>query len=177
VTFFVPPHARTGQYVSCPGSFGWRSLRVVVSVLQRFRCNESKWLDVKPEHHILPEHNRHSPADHERHASTGTELGGYLFSNAVSGRLMDGRPFVVRHDPVRRLCLTIGDAHFGCADGAPVIPTPRFSVEAEGSALAYGYLPDNATAVAAVLGDGRRVDDDILSNSAPACGPCRSLGQ
>jgi hypothetical protein len=80
---------------------------------------------------------------------------------------MDGRLFVVRNDPVRRLCLKIGDADFGCADGAPVVPTPRFSVDAEGSALAYGYLPDNATAVAAVLDNGRRVDDDILSNGAP----------
>jgi hypothetical protein len=94
-------------------------------------------------------------------------------ANAVAGHLMDGRLFVVRHDPVRRLCLTIGDADFGCADGAPEIaadqdqPTTRFSVETERFCTRVRLSPDNATAVVAVLNDGRRVDDDILSNGAP----------
>lgn len=95
------------------------------------------------------------------------------YGNAVTGRLMDGRPFVVLQDPLRGLCLSIGDTDFGCNSGAPVSaadrnrPTARFSVEAEGSALAYGYLPENATAVVAVLADGRRVGDHVLSNSVP----------
>ena len=91
---------------------------------------------------------------------------------------MDERPFVVLHDPVHRLCLTLGDQDFGCDDEGPVVPldrdqtTARFAVEryadgAEGSSLAYGYLPENATAVVTVLDDGRRVDDDIVSDRVP----------
>jgi hypothetical protein len=83
---------------------------------------------------------------------------------------MDGRPFLVRHDPVRQLCLTIGDTDFGCNDGAPLTldqGTPRYSAEVQGSALAYGYLPQDATAVVAVFADGRRVDDEVLSNGVP----------
>jgi hypothetical protein len=86
---------------------------------------------------------------------------------------MDGRPFLVRHDPVHRLCVTLGDKDFGCDDEGPVIgpnqdpTTARFTAEVHGSLLAYGYLPENATAVVAVLNDGRRLDDDIVSNGAP----------
>jgi hypothetical protein len=68
----------------------------------------------------------------------------------------------------------IGDTDFGgsggCNDGAPLTPgqgTPIFFSEVQGSLLAYGYLAENATAVVAVLDDGRRVDDDVVSNSAP----------
>jgi hypothetical protein len=100
------------------------------------------------------------------------------FEDAVGGRLMDGRPFFVRHDPVHTLCLTIGDQDFGCDDEGPVVPrdrdptTARFAVEryadgAEGASLAYGYLPENATGVVAVLDDGRRVDDEVVSKGAP----------
>jgi hypothetical protein len=42
-----------------------------------------------------------------------------------------------------------------------------FSAEVQGSLFAFGYLPENATAVVAVFDDGRRVDDDVVSNSAP----------
>jgi len=76
------------------------------------------------------------------------------------------------------LCLTLGDQDFGCDDEGPAIPldrdqtTARFAVErhadgAEGAALAYGYLPENAIGVAAVLDDGRRMDDDVVSNVPP----------
>jgi hypothetical protein len=74
---------------------------------------------------------------------------------------------------VHRLCLTIDDVDFGCDDEGPVVAadrdqtTARFSAEAERAALAYGYMPENAVAVVALLDDGRRVDDDIVSNSAP----------
>jgi hypothetical protein len=86
---------------------------------------------------------------------------------------MDGRPFLVRHDPVHTLCLTIGDHDFGCDDEGPVVPrdrdptTDRFALEPEAAVLAYGYLPDNATGVVAVLDDGRRVDDEVVSNDVP----------
>jgi hypothetical protein len=88
---------------------------------------------------------------------------------------MDGRSFVVRHDPARGLCLTIDDTDFdasaaSCNDGAPLTlgqGAPRFSAEVQGSLLAFGYLPENATAVVAVFDDGRRVDDDVVSNSSP----------
>jgi hypothetical protein len=86
---------------------------------------------------------------------------------------MDGRPFVVSHYPVHRLCVTLGDTDFGCDDAGPVIgpnqdqTTGRFTVEVQGSLLAYGYLPEDATAVVAVFNDGRRVDDDVVSNDAP----------
>ena len=88
---------------------------------------------------------------------------------------MDGRPFLVRHDPGRGLCSTIGDTDFdagaaSCNDGAPLTlgqGTPRFTAEVQGSLLAFGYLPENATAVVAVLDDGRRVDDDVVSDGAP----------
>jgi hypothetical protein len=95
------------------------------------------------------------------------------FPNAVAGRLMDGRPFLVRHDPEHGLCLTIDDRDFGCDDAGPVIgvdqdkTTARFSAEVQGSALAYGYLPEDATAVVAVFDDGRRVDEDVVSEAAP----------
>ena len=86
---------------------------------------------------------------------------------------MDGRPFVVRHDPVHRLCVTLGDTALGCDDAGPVIgadqdqTTARYSAEVQGSLLACGYLPENATAVVAVFNDGRRVDDDVVSDGAP----------
>jgi hypothetical protein len=102
--------------------------------------------------------------------------------NAVTGRLMDGRPFVVRHDPAQGLCLRIGDTAFGgavsCNDGAPVTlgqGTPRFSAEVQGSRLAYGYLPETATGVVAVFDDGRRVDDVVVSTSAPRVWALHSL--
>jgi len=73
---------------------------------------------------------------------------------------------------VHRLCVTRGDTDLGCDDTGPVIganqdQTPRYSVEVQGSLLAYGYLPENATAVIAVFNDGRRVDDDVVSDGAP----------
>jgi len=86
---------------------------------------------------------------------------------------MDGRPFFVRHDPVRRLCVTLGNTDFGCDDTGAVIgpnqdqTTARFTAEVQGSLLAYGYLPENATSVVAVFNDGRRVDNDVVSNDAP----------
>jgi hypothetical protein len=86
---------------------------------------------------------------------------------------MDGRLFVVRHDPVHRLCVTLGDTDLGCDDAGPVIgadqdqTTARVTAEVQGSLLAYGYLPENATAVVGVFNDGRRVDDDAVSNGAP----------
>jgi hypothetical protein len=99
-----------------------------------------------------------------------------LFGNegsAVAGRLTDGRLFVVRHDPVHRLCVRLGDTDLGCDDAGPVIgadrdqTTARFTAEVQGFLLAYGYLPENATAVVAVFNDGRRVDDDVVSEGAP----------
>ena len=95
------------------------------------------------------------------------------FPNAVGGRLMDGRPFLVRHDPVHHLCVTLGDTDLGCDDAGPVIgpnqdpTTARFTAEVQGSLLAYGYLPENATAAVAVFNDGRRLDNDIVSKNAP----------
>jgi hypothetical protein len=71
------------------------------------------------------------------------------------------------------LCLTIGDHDFGCDDEGPVVPsdrdptTARFGLEPEAAVLAYGYLPENAVGVVAVLDDGRRVEDDVLSKDAP----------
>jgi hypothetical protein len=75
--------------------------------------------------------------------------------------------------PVHRLCVTLGDTDFGCDDAGPVIgpnqdqTTTRFTVEVQGSLLAFGYLPENAIAVVAMFDDGRRLDDDIVSNGAP----------
>jgi hypothetical protein len=86
---------------------------------------------------------------------------------------MDGRLFVVRHDPVRGLCVTLGATDVGCDDGGTVIgygqdqTTARFTAEVQGSLLAYGYLPENATAAVAVFNDGRRVEDDIVSDVPP----------
>ena len=86
---------------------------------------------------------------------------------------MDGRPFFVRHDPVHRLCVTLGDTDLGCDDAGPVVGAnqdqtmARITAEPQGSLLAYGYLPENATAVVAVFNDGQRADNDVLSNSAP----------
>jgi hypothetical protein len=71
------------------------------------------------------------------------------------------------------LCLTIGDQDFGCDDEGPVVPrdrdptTARFALEPEAAVLAYGYLPENATGVVAVLDDGRRVDNEVVSKGAP----------
>jgi len=91
----------------------------------------------------------------------------------VTGRLRDGRPFVVRHDPEHRLCVTLGDADFGCDDAGPAIgpnqdqTTIRLTAEVQGSVLAYGYLPEKAIAVVALFNDGRRLDDDVVSNGVP----------
>ena len=74
---------------------------------------------------------------------------------------------------MHRLCVTLGDTDLGCDDAGPVIgadrdqTTARFSAEVQGSLLAYGYLPENATGVVAVFNDGRRVADDIVSKGAP----------
>jgi len=85
---------------------------------------------------------------------------------------------------VHRLCVTRGDTDLGCDDAGPVIgadqdqTTARYSAEVQGSLLAYGYLPENTTAVVAVFNDGRRVDDDVVSDGAPLMWalptPCRS---
>lgn len=93
--------------------------------------------------------------------------------DTISGALVDGRPFTLRNDPDRRLCLTIAGIDLGCDDTGPVMPawadqtTARFTFgpPPTGADLAVGYLPDGAVGVAADLNDGTRVDAAVIGGT------------
>src|SRR5262245_11598967 len=62
-----------------------------------------------------------------------------------------------------------GRRRYGCVNAwsRARLTTARFALETGAAVLAYGYLPANATGVVAVLNDGRRIDDEIVSKGAP----------
>jgi hypothetical protein len=90
---------------------------------------------------------------------------GTTVAQPLTGKLVDGRPFTLRHDPVHGLCLEIGGTNLGCDDVGPVLPagadptTARHAIDPVApfeEVLAYGYLPTDAAGVVAQLPTGRR---------------------
>jgi hypothetical protein len=96
------------------------------------------------------------------------------YESAVGVASRMGGPTLFVTIQCTRLCVTLGDADFGCDDAGPVIgpgqdqTTARFTAEVQGSLLAYGHLPESATAVVGVFNDGRRLDDDVVSKPVPS---------
>lgn len=92
---------------------------------------------------------------------------------AMSGTLTDGDSWIVRDDPNRGLCVTIGDINYGCDDTADFVGqfepayTPRLvalRVPPEGidfeqiGILAFGYLPEGTQAVELRDSQSRRME-------------------
>ncbi len=97
---------------------------------------------------------------------------------AMSGTLVDGDNWVVREDPARGLCVTIGDVNYGCDDSPGFVSefapphTPRFvalRVPPEGidyeqiGILLFGYLPDGAEAVELRDADAKLMESETFA--------------
>lgn len=87
----------------------------------------------------------------------------------ISGVLADGRSWRVIDDPFHGLCSSVGETYLGCDDVGPVVgpEDPPESPRLGGdrllrTAVAYGYLPDRASAVVLVLPDGRQINDSLV---------------
>jgi hypothetical protein len=97
------------------------------------------------------------PAEPQEPAATDT----------ISGTLVDGRPWTLRHDADHGLCIAIGETDFGCDDQGPVLDpgddpaTPRVVVDGHDlprdqlGVLVYAYLPAGATTVVVEWDGGR----------------------
>jgi hypothetical protein len=91
----------------------------------------------------------------------------------ISGTLLDGQPWTVRHDTVHGLCVKLGEADLGCDDEGPVIgpgadpATPRLALAPsarsfDSGSLVYGFLPAGATRVELVHDDGRSITTGVV---------------
>jgi hypothetical protein len=99
-------------------------------------------------------------------------------ADTISGTLVDGRPWTLRHDADHGLCIAIGETDFGCDDEGPVLDpgddpaTPRVAVDGHDlprdqlGVLVYAYLPAGATTVVIEWDGGRESADGLVIDPA-----------
>jgi hypothetical protein len=91
----------------------------------------------------------------------------------ITGTLLDGQPWTVRHDAVHGLCVMFGEANLGCDDQGPVIgpdadpAIPRLAParsarSPDSGSLVYGFLPPGATRVELIYDGGPRIPTGLV---------------
>ncbi len=97
--------------------------------------------------------------------------------DSITGTLADGRTFTLQHDPLTRLCLTVGggDKQTECDSSGSIgmdddQTTPRLLPDVHSPydlVVAYGYLPGAATGVEVTLPTGVSLSADVVLGAYP----------
>jgi hypothetical protein len=153
---------------SWPGSFGWRSWW---RCCQRAPADRKQKAEVAPHRAPAPQRARAPHGNRARLSSLGTPRrmrtpwGVASWMGGPSSFVTIQCTACVSRSATLTLAVTMR------VPSSVQIETrrrPASPPKSKGPLLAYGYLPENATAVVAVFHDGRRVDDDVVSKPVPS---------